>query len=589
MSTVTTNGLPRRGVPISLQRFEPGSLPKRQQRSYVGKTNRLQEEANLADSLQKVFIDDPDRLSVAQRLRCTGYLSAEDGTKLRTRAQQTTRSIRAGRGTARMADSTLTLDGDDAVDDKDGDDNNNLHHHHNSKDVLSRAAKAGTGKGKRGKHILPPATPPPTPPQADLAFQTALLEVDMHPAVATLLHHNAYGKGRNPGAENFFLQHGEDPVYTVPQDSKLDTYPKLPFIVSNRAVVAGCGGGELEYDDPIEDDRFARNAFVARNRILRRANAASGAAATETPKSKTVQDGRRTAASSSSATTTTTTPVPSSAPRGSRLTPKAALSSGRASHRGGSRKGSSGQPGGPGGAASTDQVQDEGGEEEESEAGGWQGEGRPFDYEEAERQYRAQYPQYSTEEEGAAAPTPTASRQGRGDSEGADVLVVEPGFGQPPPRVDGGGPAEARGSLSDNSCGCDAQQQQQCGAAENAIYARESPPLCAHASQSAPSDAAASGPCSRHSSHARFTLPLRPPRDAWVDDFTPSVDPYKFEPFRGRCGYSDVRLTFHRVQADPRSAMHPAPTEQWCSVNRVPLETPSNWQMYRVGRRRYDE
>lgn len=77
------------------------------------------------------------------------------------------------------------------------------------------------------------------------------------------------------------------------------------------------------------------------------------------------------------------------------------------------------------------------------------------------------------------------------------------------------------------------------------------------------------------------------PRDEWVTSYVPRARPWDVTPCLGRCGYSDKRVTFDRVQAFKNSAMFPSSKEQYTSVAHEALDTPSNWQKPIRGIRRY--
>lgn len=64
--------------------------------------------------------------------------------------------------------------------------------------------------------------------------------------------------------------------------------------------------------------------------------------------------------------------------------------------------------------------------------------------------------------------------------------------------------------------------------------------------------------------------------DRWLQHYVPRVDPYRLEPFLGRFGYSDFRLTFDSVQAEPVSSLYIEPKRQFYTTNHVLMGTLNN-------------
>lgn len=269
------SGLPRKdGGALYLHRYDPGSLPSRRQRTCIGRSNRIQDEGHLLGELTQHYValpqssDPPDGATRTSTLSVIGRLGNKH------------RGLSIGEALTRaeyVAIGHCQISGGPAA----------------SSRVPSRGEKAGE---------MPSTTnPTPSPPSLTLVQQRKSLDV-ANPAAAALLREKRKGQGHTVWPENLFIRPRGECV-TIPQDEErsYDGVPTkaagniegIPFFglvtaadersfrealhpppdpttttlaAFTRLPQQSCGGGELEYNNPM-CDTFCRNELVARHNI----------------------------------------------------------------------------------------------------------------------------------------------------------------------------------------------------------------------------------------------------------------------------------------------------------------------------------
>lgn len=149
--------------------------------------------------------------------------------------------------------------------------------------ALERESRESERRGNDRIDLLPssmmsPPTPPPPPTKCVSAATANLNALETHPCVNYLERQNRHGKGHQITPENHFLASispkypplamntGREPYALVPgKQGHISAAIQRPFIIGDAYVQErqACGGGMLEYNDPIRD-RHAHCPHVVR-------------------------------------------------------------------------------------------------------------------------------------------------------------------------------------------------------------------------------------------------------------------------------------------------------------------------------------
>lgn len=244
------NGLPLSKPSLAFQKYQPASNPKNRERVNVGRSNKTQFQLQKTGELEDVFLQSSSvaQLSVGSRLVAQRFNSDRGTNEMLASRRKAANALR------------LALEGTRGEEDE-------LHDHQ---------------KEYRNGFVSPP-TPPPPPTNCVCAAKTNINALEVHPGVNYLERQNRHGKGHQISPENYFLS---SPTPKYPSFSsntngkEVSTFlgknggcasvaiPR-PFIIPDAYAQErlSCGGGMLEYNDPIQDSH-SHNPHCARFHII---------------------------------------------------------------------------------------------------------------------------------------------------------------------------------------------------------------------------------------------------------------------------------------------------------------------------------
>lgn len=242
------NGLPSSKPPLGFLKYKHSGIPKNKERLNVGKSNKAQFDIQKASALEETFIHKGYGTDLPLSSRLVGqrfYSDAGTSEMMRTR-RKVANALRlalewGGRGV------------EEAREDRVG----------------------------RANAIVPPPTPPPPPTKCVSAATSNVNAVEIHPCVNYLERQNRHGKGHQISVENHFLASPTPkyPPFTMNAGREMDSLVtgkhgnasvamQPPFIIPDAYVQErqACGGGMLEYNDPVRD-KYSHISHIVRFNI----------------------------------------------------------------------------------------------------------------------------------------------------------------------------------------------------------------------------------------------------------------------------------------------------------------------------------